>query len=223
MLRDLSTSSFRRFGLGSSGRRGEQHPFWTDVNAENGGFNNHDLMGFNQETWLNILIHSHMSLGYLSIFLLDWIHGICISNNSMVVILARQWILKSNAVRLLWMGLTNQQLIRNQRNKDEAPILEDILQCITDFPTGFKVWVSLQCSSKLISGWWFGTFFYFSIILGFSSSQLTFIFFRGVGIPPSRHGKSTMCGSFHSGKPLDFHISLSLLEAVYIYIYPLVN
>ena len=32
------------------------------------------------------------------------------------------------------------------------------------------------------SGWWFGTFFFH--ILRISSSQLTFIFFRGVGIPP---------------------------------------
>ena len=29
--------------------------------------------------------------------------------------------------------------------------------------------------------------FYFSIQLGISSSQLTFIFFRGVGIPPTSH------------------------------------
>ena len=34
------------------------------------------------------------------------------------------------------------------------------------------------------TGWWFGTFF--SHILGISSSQLTFIFFRAVGIPPTR-------------------------------------
>jgi len=32
------------------------------------------------------------------------------------------------------------------------------------------------------SGWWFGTFFH---ILGMSSSQLTFIFFRGVAQPPT--------------------------------------
>ena len=35
------------------------------------------------------------------------------------------------------------------------------------------------------SGWWFGTFGLFFHILGMSSSQLTFIFFRGVGIPPT--------------------------------------
>ena len=35
-------------------------------------------------------------------------------------------------------------------------------------------------------GWWFGTFGLFSIQLGISSSQLTFIFFRGVGQPPTR-------------------------------------
>ena len=38
---------------------------------------------------------------------------------------------------------------------------------------------------ELYAGWWFGTCFIFSIILGMSSSQLTFIFFRGVGIPPT--------------------------------------
>jgi hypothetical protein len=31
-----------------------------------------------------------------------------------------------------------------------------------------------------ISGWWFGTWLLFFHILGISSSQLTFIFFRGV-------------------------------------------
>ena len=30
------------------------------------------------------------------------------------------------------------------------------------------------------SGWWFGTFLFSIIILGSSSSELTFIFFRGV-------------------------------------------
>ena len=36
-----------------------------------------------------------------------------------------------------------------------------------------------------ISGWWFGTSILFSHILGISSSQLTFIFFRGVAQPPT--------------------------------------
>ena len=35
-----------------------------------------------------------------------------------------------------------------------------------------------------ITDWWFGTFFFH--ILGISSSQLTFIFFSGVGQPPTR-------------------------------------
>ena len=37
-------------------------------------------------------------------------------------------------------------------------------------------------TSKMVmsSGWWFGSFFIFSIIYGMSSFQLTFIFFRGV-------------------------------------------
>jgi hypothetical protein len=40
---------------------------------------------------------------------------------------------------------------------------------------------------SIISGLWFGTFFIFPIILGMSSSQLTFnpSFFRGVGQPPT--------------------------------------
>ena len=33
--------------------------------------------------------------------------------------------------------------------------------------------------------WWFESFFVFFHILGMSSSQLTFIFFGGVGIPPT--------------------------------------
>ena len=37
-----------------------------------------------------------------------------------------------------------------------------------------------------IAGWWFGTWLLFFHILGMSSSQLTFIFFRGVGQPPTR-------------------------------------
>ena len=38
-----------------------------------------------------------------------------------------------------------------------------------------------------ISDWWFGTFGLFFHILEISSSQLTFIFFRGVGQPPTRY------------------------------------
>ena len=37
-----------------------------------------------------------------------------------------------------------------------------------------------NCATTYVSGWWFGTFLAFSHILGMSSSQLTFIFFRGV-------------------------------------------
>ena len=36
------------------------------------------------------------------------------------------------------------------------------------------------------TGWWFGTSILFSHLLGMSSSQLTFIFFRGVAQPPTR-------------------------------------
>ena len=38
----------------------------------------------------------------------------------------------------------------------------------------------LGCFFAWFSGWWFGTWRLFSHILGMSSSQLTFIFFRGV-------------------------------------------
>ena len=47
-----------------------------------------------------------------------------------------------------------------------------------------RSWVRTFAQS--ISGWWFGTSILFSHILGISSSQLTFIFFRGVAQPPSR-------------------------------------
>ena len=39
----------------------------------------------------------------------------------------------------------------------------------------------------IIADWWFGTWILFSNMLGMSSSQLTFIFFRGVGQPPTNH------------------------------------
>ena len=49
--------------------------------------------------------------------------------------------------------------------------------------------------TDILSGWWFGTCFIFYFIYGMSSFPLTFIFFRGVGQPPTRltiiyHGKS---------------------------------
>ena len=44
-----------------------------------------------------------------------------------------------------------------------------------------------------VSGWWLETFFLFFHILGMSYSQLTFIFFRGVGKPPTRNCVSYIC------------------------------
>ena len=38
----------------------------------------------------------------------------------------------------------------------------------------------------IMTCWWFGTCFIFPLILGMSSFQLTFIFFRGVAQPPTR-------------------------------------
>ena len=47
------------------------------------------------------------------------------------------------------------------------------------------------------SGWWFGCHFLFSHILGISSSQLTFIFFRGVAQPPTRIYQTTLMSGRH--------------------------
>ena len=57
----------------------------------------------------------------------------------------------------------------------------------------YSIWVLFDCL-VLLMGWfsfytWLvvsNIFFVVPIILGMSSSQLTFIFFRGVGIPPTR-------------------------------------
>jgi len=43
------------------------------------------------------------------------------------------------------------------------------------------------------AGWWFGTWLLFFQIWGMSSSQLTFIFFRGVGQPPTRNSRTPPC------------------------------
>ena len=51
------------------------------------------------------------------------------------------------------------------------------------FPTFPKL---LGCVKQLLARWWFGTFLIFPSDLGMSSSQLTFIFFRGVAQPPNR-------------------------------------
>ena len=55
----------------------------------------------------------------------------------------------------------------------------------------FSVTPSAKCfrlshHQSSTTGWWFGCHFLFSHILGMSSSQLTFIFFRGVAQPPTR-------------------------------------
>ena len=51
-------------------------------------------------------------------------------------------------------------------------------------PSSASCWCMIWDYS--LGGRWFGTFLFFHI-LGMSSSQLTFIFFRGVGIPPTRN------------------------------------
>ena len=56
--------------------------------------------------------------------------------------------------------------------------------CRCFFPSSLgnlKLWI-IESYGKSMAGWWFGTFFIFPLILGISSSQLTFIFFRGVAL-----------------------------------------
>jgi len=44
------------------------------------------------------------------------------------------------------------------------------------------------------AGWWFGSFFIFPYIGKFIIRLLTFIFFRGVGIPPTSKGQYMING-----------------------------
>ena len=59
-------------------------------------------------------------------------------------------------------------------------------------------WGTPQTSPNRLSSWWFGTWLLWLSntfhILGMSSSQLTFIFFRGVGIPPTSYFALLICG-----------------------------
>ena len=69
----------------------------------------------------------------------------------------------------------------------------------------------------IIPGWWFGTFF----ICPFNweeSSQLTFIFFRAVGIPPTRY---VWYPSFHDIPHPKGSSPTSLLGVIFHYILPL--
>ena len=49
-----------------------------------------------------------------------------------------------------------------------------------------EIWKEKKHNRENITDWWFGTWLLFFHILGMSSSQLTCIFFRGVGQPPTR-------------------------------------
>ena len=87
---------------------------------------------------------------------------------------------------------------------DKAPCVDLMAvfrqRCVLSCHTRSQTWMVLIMWYLLIvfwslknvwtfSGWWFGTFLIHVIffrILGYSSSQLTFIFFRGVGQPPTR-------------------------------------
>ena len=64
------------------------------------------------------------------------------------------------------------------------------LQCHVTYMVALERWEKWPCFHReTIGNWlvvWNMEFYDFPIILGMSSSQLTFIFFRGVGIPPTR-------------------------------------
>ena len=68
----------------------------------------------------------------------------------------------------------------------------------------------LQVILKILqAGWWFGCHFLFSHIVGISSSQLTFIFFRGVAQPPTSKGfKGVDSRERHLIIPLGFQIAV---------------
>ena len=69
-----------------------------------------------------------------------------------------------------------------------------LARCSDKYEIDLTSWKHLPCNMYIMAstGWCFGTWFlWLSIQLGMSSSQLTFIFFRGVGIPPtSRYSPS---------------------------------
>ena len=59
-------------------------------------------------------------------------------------------------------------------------------------PSGKRLQFAIENHFMFITGWWFGTVFIFHFIYGMSSFPLAFIFFRGVAIPPTTWGKSTI-------------------------------
>ena len=65
----------------------------------------------------------------------------------------------------------------------------------------------VEVEVQTFSGWWFGTSILFSHILGMSSSQLTFIFFRGLAQPPTSSFLSLLnwCWMFHEWLKPRFH------------------
>ena len=82
---------------------------------------------------------------------------------------------------------------------DALEILEAVLAILQPV-AGYSV--ESQEIYIYISGWWFGChFFIFPLILGMSSSQLTFIFFRGVAEPPTRYIYIYTFRIFRDGPP----------------------
>ena len=83
-------------------------------------------------------------------------------------------------------------LITKLENAESYPLL--ILDC--DWQWTWWDMVGLPWIADCWSGWWFGTSILFSHILGMSSSQLTFIFFRGVAQPPTSDDCQSVQWSF---------------------------
>ena len=59
----------------------------------------------------------------------------------------------------------------------DAPIMDDY--------TYIYIYIHIYIYTHTHTGWWFGTFFIFHSIWDVIRNPLTFIFFRGVGIPPT--------------------------------------
>jgi hypothetical protein len=73
---------------------------------------------------------------------------------------------------------------------DDFPIIHWVYPCNVSSFYRYEGIIMVYIHLGLLSGWWFGTFFYFSIQLGMSSSQLAFTpsFSEGFGEkPPTIH------------------------------------
>ena len=120
-------------------------------------------------------------------------------------------------IRLYWIvplknnGLLNiMQPIKKNKNKkthtlEYTPVSVSPSQrqnMWVDPSHGFCCWelsrhvkTFLQHNHESVTDWWFGTCFFFFHILGISSSQLTFIFFKMVSQPPTRSSRQVRSSS----------------------------